>query len=307
MIEPIAFGFNEQTAVNNFFQQQETSPAETIQQRALTEFREMTEALRSHGVHVIIVKDTPQPHTPDSIFPNNWISTHANGYVALYPMHAENRRAERGQDIIGRMKKEGFEVSHIRDYTQSEKTGKYLEGTGSMILDRVNGIAYAALSERTDKELFYKFCQNFEYKPVTFRANQTVAGKRLPIYHTNVMMCVADKYAVVCAEAIDNKEERAIVMKTLLDTGKGIIDITEEQMYRFAGNMLQVENGEGEKLLVMSQSAYDSLREHQIQNLKLYNDIIAVNIPTIEKQGGGSARCMMAEIFLPKEERHINI
>jgi hypothetical protein len=297
MIEPVAFGFNEQTAVNNYFQQKEDSNELDIQSRALAEFKGMVEILRSKGVDVIVVQDTIEPFTPDSIFPNNWISFHQDGRVAIYPMFAENRRAERRSDILHLLTDKGFKILDILDYTPWEKENRFLEGTGSMILDRENKIAYAALSERTDKELVLQFCKDYDYKPVCFSANQTVNGKRLPIYHSNVMMCIAGQYAVVCTDAIDNADECKKVIDSIKKTKKEIIEITEEQMQHFAGNMLQVENNEGKYFLIMSLSAYNILSEKQIQRLSFFNEIIIVNIPTIEKFGGGSARCMMAEIF----------
>jgi len=297
MIEPVAFGFNQETAVNNYFQQKGDSGEEDIQKRALAEFNGMVEKLRAKGMNILVVKDTHEPHTPDSIFPNNWISFHADGRVALYPMYAKNRRAERRSDILNLVVDNGFKISDIVDYTDSEKQNLFLEGTGSMILDRVNKIAYAAISERTDKNLFLRFCKDFDYKSVYFTANQTVEQKRLPIYHTNVMMCLADRYAVICMDTIDKIEERKMMEESLMQSRKEIIVISEEQMQHFAGNMLQVEDIEGKHFLVMSQSAFNSLTEKQIQQLTVYNELIVVAIPTIEKYGGGSVRCMMAEII----------
>ncbi|MDR0370912.1 MAG: amidinotransferase [Prevotellaceae bacterium] len=299
MIEPVAFGFNEETAENNYFQQKDNTESSEIQQKALSEFNQMTDKLRQKGIRLLIVKDTPMAHTPDSIFPNNWVSFHEDGRIALYPMYAENRRKERRTDILEQLEQVGFQISNIVDYTSNETTGKFLEGTGSMILDRENNIAYAALSERTDKNLFLTFCKDFDFEAVFFKANQTVEGQRLPIYHTNVMMCVADKYAVVCLNTIDDAQERENVAGILKKSGKETIEISEEQMHNFAGNMLQVKNNVGESFLVMSQSTFDSLSEKQRETLSSYNEIIAVNIPTVEKYGGGSARCMMAEVFLP--------
>lgn len=302
MIEPVDFRYNEETAVNNYFQSQIEESQETIQQKALAEFQGMVSKLREHGVNVIVLKDTPEPHTPDSIFPNNWISFHENKMVALYPMFAKNRRDERREeDVLELLGEKGFDVEEIMDYTSAEEDDIFLEGTGSIILDRVNRIAYAAISPRTDEGLFLEFCEDFEYTPIIFEANQTVNGERMPIYHTNVMMCVADQYAVICLDTIDNKSEKKAVVESLKATGKEIIAISEEQMHQFAGNMLQV-GGMGEaKYLVMSQTAYNSLTPEQIQTIEQYNPIIAVDIHTIETLGGGSARCMMAEVFLPKE------
>jgi hypothetical protein len=297
MIEPVAFGFNDQTAVNNFFQQKGIESDTDIQLQALDEFNEMVSQLRAKGVNVLVVKDTSTPHTPDSIFPNNWISFHEGGQAVLYPMFAENRRKERREDILEFITKNGREINNIDDFTFWEEQQLYLEGTGSMILDRINKIAYAALSERTDKAVFLQFCSSFEYKPVYFHANQLVNGKRLPIYHTNVMLTVADDYAVICADAIDNPTERNMVLNALEDSGKDIISITEHQMNCFAGNMLQVKNTGGKKYLVLSRAACDSLTQKQIEELSSYNELIIVSIPTIEQVGGGSVRCMMAEVF----------
>jgi hypothetical protein len=297
MIEPVAFGFNEQTAVNNHFQQNDIGVPSDIQTWALAEFNEMVVKLQTYGIEVIVVKDTLEPLTPDSIFPNNWISFHAGGRVALYSMYAQNRRDERRSDILHLLTDKGFRILDIVDYTPWEKANRFLEGTGSIILDRQNKVAYAALSERTDIAMFMQFCEDFKYKSVSFIANQTVNDKRLPIYHTNVMLCVAEQYAVVCLDAIDIESNRKEVVDAFVKTGKVIIEITEAQTNCFAGNMLQVENMDGKQFLVMSQSAYNSLTFQQIDRLKTYNEIITAAIPTIEKYGGGSVRCMMAEVF----------
>lgn len=300
MVEPVNFNYNPQTAVNNYFQNEIDVEAEKIQQEALAEFRNMVSTLRGKGVNVITLKDTLQPHTPDSIFPNNWISFHEDGTVVQYPMYAENRRLERREeDVLSLLEEKGFNITDVLDFTDAEKEEIFLEGTGSIILDRVNDLAYAAISQRTDEELFIEFCEELEYTPVLFNANQTVDGKRLPIYHTNVMMCVADDYAIICLSTIDDKKERKYVVENLKDSGKEIIVITEEQMHQFAGNMLQV-GGLGQKYLVMSQTAYDSLTDEQKGSIEKYNPILPVQINMIEKLGGGSARCMMAEVFLPK-------
>ena len=301
MVEPVAFHYNAQTAVNNYFQQKPESSADEIQALALQEFQQMVNALREKGVNVLTIKDTPNPHTPDSIFPNNWISFHENGDCVLYPMFAENRRQERREeDIFELLESKGFLIKDIIDYTEAEEDNIFLEGTGSIILDRENKLAYAAISPRTDEDLFIEFCEDLEYTPVYFTAYQTVNNERLPIYHTNVMMCVADRYAVICLDSLDDVQEKKHVCDVLLDSGKEIISITEEQMHQFAGNMLQV-GGLGQAYLVMSQSAYNSLTTEQIEAIEKYNPIISVDIETIETLGGGSARCMMAEVFLPKE------
>ncbi|MDR2085937.1 MAG: amidinotransferase [Dysgonamonadaceae bacterium] len=301
MIEPVAFGFNPQTAKDNYFQQFAHSPQSSIQEKALREFNQMIEILEAKGIELIVVKDTPEPHTPDSIFPNNWISFHSDGRVVLYPMFAPNRRLERRLDILKEVEKKGFIISHVHDYSPFEKKGIFLEGTGSMALDRVNRTAYAALSMRTSRKLFYAFCKDFDYMPVCFSAYQTVENKRLPVYHTNVVMCIGDSYAVVCVNAVDDDSERQALIRSLTDNRKAIIPVSEAQMHCFAGNMLQIENREGKTFLVMSDSAFRSLNETQINRLNAYNEIIRIALPTIEKYGGGSVRCMMTEIFLPEK------
>ena len=298
MIEPVAFGFNEETAANNYFQQFDQTPADRIQAAAQQEFAAMVTKLRAKGVNVISIPDTLEPRTPDSIFPNNWVSFHQDGRVVLYPMFAPNRRAERRDDILQIIQDKGFQVKEIVDYTKAEDEARYLEGTGSMVLDREARIAYAALSERTDPELLATFCRDFGYTSCCFHAMQSVDGKRLPIYHTNVMMCVADRYAVVCFDSIDNFNEREVLRHQLKASGKEvIIELTEAQIHGFAGNMLQVKNTEEIPLLVLSQTAYDALSPDQIAALASFNELVTVNIPTIERYGGGSARCMMAEIY----------
>lgn len=300
MVEPVAFYFNPETAVNNFFQTETTESRDDIQAKALAEFKQMVTDLRSKGVNVITIKDTLTPHTPDSIFPNNWISFHEDGTVVLFPMFAENRRVERREDeVMALLEEKGFQIEESIDFTSAEEDEIYLEGTGSIILDRENSLAYAAISQRTDEELFIEFCEELEYSPVIFTAYQTVEGERKPIYHTNVMMCVADKYAIICLSSLVNKTEKKMVCDYLLESGKEIIDITEEQMHQFAGNMLQV-GGLGQAYLVMSQSAHNSLTADQITKIEKYNPILPVSIEHIETLGGGSARCMMAEVFLPK-------
>jgi len=292
IVEPVAFGYNAETAKNNYFQQNDNALESEIQSKACAEFIYLAQKLRAKNIDVKIFKDTLAPNTPDSIFPNNWISFHANKTIALYPMFAKNRRLERRKDII-----ESFEIERIIDYSVNEKNNLYLEGTGSLILDRVNKVAYAALSERTSKEILLQFCADFSYEAVSFHSFHTVANKRLPIYHTNVMMSVADKFAIICLNSIDDENERKMITNKLIDTGKEIIEISEEQILNFAGNMIQLRNQKNEKFLVMSQNAFDSLTPKQILKLKTYNDFIVASIPTIEKYGGGSVRCMIAEIF----------
>ena len=302
MIEPIAFEFNYQTAENNYFQQLANSSASAVQEQAHQEFLQMVAILQNKGIDLIVMSDTLEPHTPDSIFPNNWISFHETGEVVLYPMFAPNRRAERRYKILKQIEKDGFIIQDVLDYAPFEHQGIFLEGTGSMVLDRVNRIAYAALSERTHLSLFLQFCEELRFTPCYFYANQTVETKRLPIYHTNVMMSIGDRYAVICLDSIDDATEKQTVVRSLRDSGKEIIEITESQMNHFAGNMLQVENRKGEKIATISETAYQSLTAKQIEQLSAFNEIVSIPVPVIEKAGGGSVRCMLAEIFLPKEK-----
>ena len=301
MIRPVNFRMNEQTAVNNYYQKvlKDLLPA-TVNQKAQQEFDAFVEKLRGFGVEVVVVSDTKELDTPDSIFPNNWVSFHSDATVALYPMFAENRRLERREDVLEELEKNGFLIENIVDYTSAEDEQVYLEGTGSMILDRENKKAYCALSPRADEDLFIEFCEDFEYTPVVFTSYQTVDNKREAIYHTNVMMCVAETFAVVCLSTIDDKSERKNLLKSLKEDKKQVIDITEEQVTSFAGNMLQVKGANDELFLVMSQAAHDCLTQSQISQINRHCKIISSSLATIEACGGGSARCMMAEVFLPK-------
>ena len=302
MIRPVAFRMNEQTAVNNYYQKvlDGLSP-ETVNAKAQDEFDTFVNKLRTVGVDVTVVDDTLEPSTPDSILPNNWISFHENGDVVLYPMFAENRRLERREDILDVLEAKGFEVNEeIMDYSSAEEDGFYLEGTGSIVLDRENGKAYCALSPRADEELFIEFCEDFDMSPIIFEAFQTVNGERKLIYHTNVMMCIADTFAVICADCIDDKKERKMVLDSLKSDGKEIILITEDQMNNFAGNMLELVGSDERRYLIMSNSAHKSLNKKQIAQLEEHITILSSSLDTIEACGGGSARCMMAEIFLPR-------
>ncbi|WP_298903573.1 citrulline utilization hydrolase CtlX [uncultured Psychroserpens sp.] len=300
MIRPVNFRMNEETAVNNYFQEDLNLKNAEINAKAQKEFDDFVAKLRAVGVQVIVEEDVASQDTPDSIFPNNWVSFHENGDVGLYPMFAENRRRERREDVLLRLEKEGFRIENIIDYTSAEDENIFLEGTGSLLLDRVNAKAYCALSARADESLFIEFCEDFEYTPVVFTANQTVDGKRLPIYHTNVMMCLAEKFSVICLDTIDDKKERKNVIKHLKTDGKAIIDISETQMHHFAGNMLQVKGHNNQRYLVMSKAAHDSLTPKQVADIEKFCPILSSSLETIETCGGGSARCMMAEVFLPK-------
>ncbi len=302
MIRPIAFRMNEQTAVNNYYQKvlDGLLPA-TVNAKAQQEFDDFVKKLRAVGINVIVVDDTIESDTPDSIFPNNWISFHENGDVALYPMFAENRRAERREDILDILEDNGFVINEIMDYTSAEEDGFFLEGTGSVVLDRENGKAYCALSPRADEELFIEFCEDFEYSPILFEAFQTVNGERKLIYHTNVMMSVGDTFAIICADCIDDKKERKMVLDSLRGDEKEVILITEDQMNSFAGNMIEIKAVDDRRYLVMSASAHKSLTKKQVAQIEEHITILSSNLDTIEACGGGSARCMMAEIFLPRE------
>jgi len=300
MIRPAHFRMNEQTAINNYFQENLEDTDTDVTGSAQQEFDNFVEKLRAVGVNVVVVQDDAETDTPDAVFPNNWVSFHANGNVALYPMFAENRRLERREDVFLRLEDEGFKINDIVDYTSAEEEGVFLEGTGSLLLDRVNKKAYCALSPRAEEGLFVEFCEDFEYLPIMFTANQTVNGERKPIYHTNVMMCLAETFAVICLDTIDNKKERKLVVENLKADGKEIIAISEEQMHQFAGNMLQVQGSKGKRFLVMSASAHKSLTDDQIQRIENHCEILSSPLTVIETCGGGSARCMMAEVFLPK-------
>ena len=293
MIKPVQFDFNAETAVNNSFQAR--SQNEVVQDKALFEFENFIATLRKHQIDVTVIEDTTEPHTPDSVFPNNWISFHDNGTIVLYPMFAVNRRQERKQHVMDTIK-EKFIVDKTIDLTHHEAENSFLEGTGSMVLDRVNKIAYACLSPRTDETVLNEFCRLMGYHPICFIANDKNGQ---PIYHTNVMMCAADQYVVICLDSIPNISEKEKLIHSFIQTGKQVIDISFEQMNHFAGNMLQVHTAKGEKFMVMSTQAYQSLLPVQIQLIEKFNPIIHSDITTIEANGGGSARCMMAEVFLP--------
>lgn len=298
MIRPIAFGFNAETAENNYFQKK--AEGEDVQSKALVEFNSLVKKLVNKGIQVIEIEDTMEPHTPDSIYPNNWISMQKDGSVVLYPMYAKNRRWERRTDILEQLQ-ESFQVKKIDDLSPSENENKFLEGTGSMIFDHDNKIAYGCISERLDEELFRTFCKNYGFQAVDFNAFQTANNKRLPIYHTNVLMSVAKEFVVICLASIDDKDEQRMVIDTIVNSGKEIMDISEDQMHHFAGNMLQVKNTTGDSFMVMSTAAFDSLTHYQRLFIEKYSEIIHSDLSTIEANGGGSARCMLAEVFLEKK------
>lgn len=300
MIRPVAFGMNAQTATDNHYQQQVEGLSDAeAQLKALKEFDDFVVKLRDAGVDVLVIDDTPEPATPDSIFPNNWVSFHETGMAVLYPMYAENRRLERRMDVLEKLKSAGFNIHEILDYSAHESDNLFLEGTGSLVLDREHLIAYACLSQRTNTHVLNDWAQQLGYKVVSFHALQDINGQLLPIYHTNVMMSVGQELAVLCADSIKDEAERQLVIDSLTRTGKEIVFITEAQKTSFAGNMLQVVNTKGERILVMSTQAFESLTQEQISTIEKTNRILHSSLQTIETLGGGSARCMIAEVFLP--------
>ncbi|NJY63086.1 amidinotransferase [Salinimicrobium sp. CDJ15-81-2] len=301
MVRPVAFRMNEQTAVNNYFQEGLHLANEQINKKAQEEFDAFVDKLRGVGVNVIVVDDDEKLDTPDSIFPNNWVTFHEDATAALYPLFAENRRRERRPEVFDKIEEAGYLIEDVIDYTSAEEEGLFLESTGVLIIDRVNEKAYCALSPRASEELLIEFCEDFELTPVIFTAYQDVDGRRMPIYHTNVMMCLAENFAVICLDSIDDTKERKNVIKHLRSDGKEIIEITEAQMHHYAGNMLQVLGAEGKKYLVMSEAARKSLTPAQVAAIERHCEILSSDLTTIETCGGGSARCMLAEVFLPKK------
>ena len=300
MIRPINFGYNEETAGDNHYQNKD-SIIKNSNETAQKEFDNMVKNLKQNGISVHVFQDDENDYTPDSIFPNNWVSFHENGDVGLFPMYAKNRRLERRPEVLDFLESKGFTIYNVVDYSSAESENKFLEGTGSMILDRENRIAYCSISNRSNEDLFIEFCEDFEFNPVIFNSFQSVGDKRLPIYHTNVMMCVATDYVIICLDSIDDKKQRKNVSNFIIESGKKLIEISEKQVESFAGNMLELINENGESILVMSKSAEDSLDENQRNTIANHSRIISCDINTIEVCGGGSTRCMMAEIFLPKK------
>ena len=292
MVRPYQFYFNQQTAANNFFQSNVN--IENANELAIAEFDAMVEKLRAHQIKVNVVQDTKDPSTPDSIFPNNWVSTHEGGTLCLYPMFAQNRRAERKSTVIDFLES-NYKIENTLDLTDLEKEGIFLEGTGSMVLDHKNKIAYGCLSERLDKNAFNEWCDKMQFKAIAFKA---VDDKAQPIYHTNVMMCMGDQFVVICLESIPNEQEKQIVLESFKKSNKEVIEISQDQLNHFAGNMLQVFDTNEKPHLIMSEQAHTSLDPAQVKSLEKYNPILPISIPTIEALGGGSTRCMMAEIYL---------
>lgn len=296
LIRPANFGFNSETELSNVFQTKSKESENIIQEKALREFDHFSYELEQLGLNVNIIEDTNSPKKPDAIFPNNWITFHSDGTVILYPMHSPNRRIERRADIIDKIKKQ-YHVSNVLDLSHYESENRFLEGTGSMIFDHRNKIAYACLSPRTDKALFLDVCKTLNYKPISF---QSLDENGNEIYHTNVMMCVGEKLCVICLESIKNKTERKHVYNSLTETGHDVIDISFHQMNNFAGNMLELKTDQGKSVLILSQKAFHSLTEDQLSRLKQHSELHPFSIPTIESIGGGSVRCMIAELFLPE-------
>lgn len=298
MIRPVDFNFNHQTAMNNHYQKTQDG-LEAVNEKAQKEFDLLVEKLQSNGINVLVFDDDLSHDTPDSIFPNNWITFHSNGDIALYPMFAINRRLERREDVLSFVEEKGFSINNIVDYTSAENEDLFLEGTGSMILDRANKKAYCSLSQRSSEEILIEFCEDFQYTPVVFNSFQNVNDQRLPIYHTNVMMCIAETFAVVCLESIDDQSQQKNVVNHLSESGKEIIEISEDQVEKFSGNMLQLKDTNGDAILVMSDSAHMALTKQQVDKIQKHCKILSSPIPTIETCGGGSVRCMIAEVFLP--------
>lgn len=295
MVRPANFGFNEETAASNTFQSNDQSLSpEQIKQQAIEEFDEFVKTLRSQGIEVIVQQDDPQPAKPDAVFPNNWITMHQDGTIVTYPMYAEKRRLERDPKIIESIKGR-FKVSRHIHLEAAELEGLMLEGTGSLILDRKNKLAYACRSPRTDEVLLDRFCQELGYRKVVFDAHD----KAVAIYHTNVMMALGESFVVICLDSVTNEAEKEMLVKLFKETNKEVINISLKQLNTFVGNMLQVRNKEGQTFLVMSTQAFESLTTEQIHIIEKHTRILHSNIRTIETYGGGSARCMMAEIFLP--------
>lgn len=298
MIRPVDFNFNHQTAINNHYQKTQDG-LDAVNEKAQKEFDLLVEKLQSNGINVLVFDDDLSHDTPDSIFPNNWITFHSNGDIALYPMFAINRRLERREDVLSFVEEKSFSINNIVDYTSAENEDLFLEGTGSMILDRANKKVYCSLSQRSSEEILIEFCEDFQYTPVVFNSFQNANNQRLPIYHTNVMMCIAETFAVVCLESIDDESQQKNVVNHLSESGKEIIEISEDQVEKFSGNMLQLKDTNGDAILVMSDSAHMALTKQQVDKIQKHCKILSSPIPTIETCGGGSVRCMIAEVFLP--------
>ncbi len=291
MVRPAHFTYNEQTAKNNHFQHK--SSVSNINEKALKEFDDFVETLRNNKIEVIVVQDTIDPHTPDSIYPNNWFSTHSTGELILYPMFAENRRLERKPYVLETIK-EHFSAHKVIDFTAWEDKNRFLEGTGSMILDHNNRVVYACRSERTDDIVLEEFYTKMNSEPEIFNSYD---DKGRNIYHTNVMLSIGEKYAVICAESITDENRKANIINRLKNANKDVLEISFEQMKKFCANIIEVRNSDNQNLLIMSETAKDAFTDEQKKVLEKHCKIISSPLTTIEKTGGGSARCMIAEIF----------
>lgn len=301
MIRPVRFRMNEETKINNYYQQEFTNLApEEINAKAQSEFDALVDKLRANGIQVLIESDSFESNTPDSIFPNNWLSLHEDGRIGIYPMFAANRRRERRMEFLEMLTQNGFTHNELIDFTAYEKVDLFLEGTGSLVLDRVNKKAYCALSPRSHIEVLNHFCQSFGYRAVPFLAFQTVNSERKEIYHTNVMLSIGAEYVIVCLDSVDDPKQKQRLLDSFKEDGKTVIEISEEQVCQFAGNSLQVKNKVGKTFTVMSQTAKEALSKEQVKAIEEFSPIISASIPTIEKGGGGSVRCMLAEVFLPQ-------
>jgi hypothetical protein len=306
MVRPCGFRYNKETAENNFFQDRDLMiTAKESEDLAIEEFEAFVSLLGDHGVNVIVIDALDDRSTPDALFPNNWVSFHENGLAALYPMYAKNRRVERREEFFSILQDAyDFDLEEVVDFTEFEEHDKFLEGTGSMVLDRSSRIAYASISERTDDKAFEQFCEEFGYEPVPFRSYHSHNGKAVPIYHTNVVLAIGSKFAAVGFDNIASTAEQQTIMNKLVDSGKEIIRLTPKQVDNFAGNMLELKSDEGLPLIVLSKRALSSLDEEQVEKLSSYGELVAPDLTTIEGVGGGSARCMIAEIFLQKQKAH---
>ena len=298
MIRPSSFRSNSETAVNNYFQKLENNklPTDFILKKALTEFDDLVEKIKFCGFKVYVFQDDLIKDTPDSIFPNNWVTFHDKKRIAIYPMYAKNRRLERNENVIKYLENKNLVFDNIIDYSSAESDGLFLEGTGSMVLDRLNRKAYCSISERTNEKLVYEFCEDFDYMPIVFKSFHNFNNNRMPIYHTNVMMCIASHYTIICLESIDNKIHKKNIYQSLTDDNKEIIEITEKQLESFSGNMIELVNEKG-SYLFMSETAYKSLNKNQISQIEKFSKLVYSKVDTIERCGGGSVRCMIAEIF----------
>jgi len=297
MVRPSSFGYNDETAANNFFQHYPEADRSVLQEKALAEFDAMVSLLREHEVDVLVLQDTKEPAKPDAVFPNNWISTSPDGKIFIYPMFAPNRRTEKRDDLLQLIARD-FVVTDVQDWSEFEAEGRFLEGTGSMVIDHDHEMIYAAISERTNLSVLEKFASTNGFQAIVFLATDKEGH---PIYHTNVVMALGEKFAMLCEEAIEEEWELIAVKQLLESTGHSIIPITREQLYAFAGNLLEIKNRKGESLIVLSETAMKSLRNDQIQLLLGFGKLVPVAVPTIEQVEGGSVRCMMAEIFLQRK------